>query len=265
MGGDLLPEAAYSGLVMKTMQTPGFHTPAESALVPRGFEMRRVATPGDWSEVKALRFVALRERREIEENQDASYGDDHDAALNTTTFILTRNGQPIGSTRSSVSSANRRWPLPASHAYANAIAELGADATLVEASLAVVDPGATTDPKTALFHLFKAHMLQCAAENADWLIVAVRDSQIGFYRRMFNMEILSGAESYAGLAAPRILMGLEYRAQAPLLFKRMPMMAVTDADERDYAASGIIRFPAGATRARMGGSTAQAAAPATSR
>ncbi len=107
----------------------------------------------------------------------------------------------------------------------------------------VVDPASRMEPKTALFHLFKAHMLQCAAENADWLVIAVRDSQIGFYRRMFNMDILSGAEEYAGLAAPRVLMGLEYRAQAPLLFKRMPMLAVTDADESDFAASGIITFP----------------------
>ena len=73
----------------------------------------------------------------------------------------------------------------------------------------------------------------------------MRDSQIGFYRRMFNMEILSGAEKYPGIASPRVLMGLEYREQAALLFKRMPMLAVTDADERDFAASGVITFPDG--------------------
>ena len=109
----------------------------------------------------------------------------------------------------------------------------------------VVDPASAIDPKTALFHLFKAHMLQCASEDADWLIIAVRDSQIGFYRRMFNMEILSGAERYAGLASPRVLMGLEYHVQAQLLFMRMPMLAVTDADERDFSASGVITFPDG--------------------
>src|SRR5476649_637576 len=110
--------------MMKTLQPPRFHAPPETALTPRGFEMRRVATPEDWSEVKALRFDALRERGEIAENADASYGDDHDAAFNTTTFLLSRNGRSIGSTRSGVSCAKRRWPLPASHAYASAIAEL---------------------------------------------------------------------------------------------------------------------------------------------
>jgi hypothetical protein len=251
--------------MMKTLRNPTFHSPPDTALIHRGFEMRRVATREDWSDVKSLRFEALRERGEIAESPGASYGDDYDAALNTITFLLTRNGRAIGSTRSSVSSAQRRWPLPASHAYATALAELGADATLVEASLVVVDAGAVADPKSALFHLFKAHMLQCASENADWLILAVRDSQIGFYRRMFNMEILSGAESYAGLASPRVLMGLEYRAQAALLFKRMPMLAVTDADEHDFAASGIVTFPDGRRASAHKRSGSRVPAPATSR
>ena len=232
--------------MMKTLRALGMlHSPIEAALHPRGFEMRRVSTREDWSDARSLRFDALRERSEIGENEECAYGDDFDAALNTTTFLLLRNAHPIASTRSSVSSAMRRWALPAGDAYAAEIAALGADATIVEASLLVVDPASQMEPKTALFHLFKAHMLQCAAENADWLVIAVRDSQIGFYRRMFNMEILSGAEKYAGLASPRVLMGLEYRAQAPLLFKRMPMLAVTDADERDFSASGVITFPDG--------------------
>src|SRR5260221_5861329 len=230
--------------MMKTQRAPQMlHSPIEAALHPRGFEMRRVATREDWSDVRSLRFDALRERCEIDENPDAAYGDDYDTALNSATFVLLRNARAVATTRSSVSSAKRRWALPAGDAYAAEIAALGADATIVEASLMVVDPASQLEPKTALFHLFKAHMLQCAAENADWLVVAVRDSQIGFYRRMFNMEILSGAEKYAGLASPRVLMGLEYREQAALLFKRMPMLAVTDADERDFAASGVITFP----------------------
>ena len=233
----------YSGNMMKTPRAPQMiHSPVEGAPHPRGFEMRRVATREDWSDVRALRFEALRERAEIGASDEGGYGDDYDTALNTTTFVLLRNARPVASTRSSVSSAERRWALPAGDAYAAEIAALGADSTIVEASLSVVGPASQLEPKNTLFHLFKAHMLQCAAENADWLVVAVRDSQIGFYRRMFNMEILSGAEKYAGLASPRVLMGLEYRVQAALLFKRMPMLAVTDDDERDFAASGVITF-----------------------
>jgi hypothetical protein len=232
--------------MMKTLRNaPTFHSPHDGAINPRGFEMRRVATREDWSEARSLRFDALRERGEIADNEECAFGDDHDTALNTTTFLMSRNGRALASTRSSVSSARRRWPLPASDAYSTEIAALGSDATIVEASLMVVDPASPMDPKTALFHLFKAHMLQCASENADWLILAVRDTQIGFYRRMFNMEILSGAESYAGLASPRVLMGLDYPQQAALLFKRMPMLAVGDDDERDFAASGVITFPDG--------------------
>lgn len=205
--------------------------------------MRRVSSREDWNRVREIRYEALRVRGEIPEAPDRAHGDGHDAALNSMTFGLLRDGRMIATTRSSVSSASRRWPLPAHDAFSREIgASLGADSTIVEASLMGVDPAATADPKTALFHLFKAHMLHCASEGADWLIVAVRDSQIGFYRRMFNMEILSGAEKCPGLASPRVLMGLAYREQAALLSKRMPVLATTESEERDFAASGRVSF-----------------------
>lgn len=217
---------------------------ASSLPATRGFEMRRVTTREDWARVRSIRYEALRARGEIGDDPERAYADSHDIALNTITFILSRNGRPLGSTRSSVSSAARRWALPAMEAFSHEIeASLGLESTIVEASLMTVDPASAADPKTALFHLFKAHMLHCAAENADWLVVAVRDSQIGFYRRMFNMEILSGAERYPGLASSRVLMGLEYRVQAPILFKRIPVLAVTGADELEFAANGAITFP----------------------
>ena len=66
--------------------------------------------------------------------------------------------------------------------------------------------------------------------------------------RSANMEILSGAESCPGMASPRVLMGLQYREHAALLFKRIPMLAVTLADEVEYAASGSVRFAQRAPR-----------------
>jgi len=207
----------------------------------QGFDLRRISSREDWSSVRRLRFDALRSRGEIAENAERFHGDRYDAALNTNTFLLSRHGRALGTARSSVSCATRRWPLPAMDAFGHEIrSALGLDSTIVEASLALVDPSISSDPKNALFCLFKAPMLHCAAENADWLIVAVRDSQIGFYRRIFNMEILSGAESYLGMAWPRVLMGFAYRDQAPLLFKRIPALAVSDADEREFSETGIV-------------------------
>ena len=219
-------------------------TPSTVPPMQPGFEMRRVIGREDWDHVRKLRYDALRSRDEVPDSPDGAYADAHDIALNAATFLLTRNARPVGSTRSSVSSANRRWALPAMDVFPREIeTAVGLDSTIVEASLMAVDPATALDPKNVLFHLFKAHMLHCAAENADWLIVAVRDSQIGFYRRMFNMEILSGAESYPGIASPRVLMGLEYREQAALLFMRIPVLAVSDADEREFASSGAVTFP----------------------
>ncbi|HUL97054.1 MAG TPA: hypothetical protein VLT89_13645 [Usitatibacter sp.] len=208
----------------------------------RGLQLRRAASRYDWSDVRALRFAALAERGDLGPQARGEYGDEYDSALNSCVFVLAGGGEPLGSTRTSVSSPERRWALPAADAFAGPVAALGDEATLVEASLTVIDPRAPMDAKAALFHLFKAHMLQCALENADWLVAAVRDSQIGFYRRVFNMEILSGAEAYGGLASPRVLMGLDFRAHAALLFKRIPVLAVSEDDERNFTDTGTVGF-----------------------
>jgi hypothetical protein len=211
---------------------------------PSGFAMHRVASREDWARVRALRYEALLGRGDIPASEERAHADEHDLALNASTFLLSRNGRAVGSTRASVSSPSRRGALPAMEVFGREIEEsVGLESTLVEASLMVVERDGSSDRRMLLFHLLKAHMLLCSSESADWLLAAVRDTEIGFYRRMLNMEILSGAESCPGMATPRVLMGLQYREQAALLFKRIPVLAVTLADEAEYAATGQVRFP----------------------
>ena len=61
--------------MMKTLRNPTFHTPPDTALIQRGFEMRRVATREDWSDVKTLRFEALRERGAEEHKPHGGHAD----------------------------------------------------------------------------------------------------------------------------------------------------------------------------------------------
>lgn len=205
--------------------------------------MHRVASREDWARVRALRYEALAGRGEIARAEERGHADAHDIGLNSSTFLLTRNGRAVGSTRSSVSAPNRRWTLPAMEVFNREIqSAIGLESKVVEASLMVVDPGTSVDRRIVLFHLLKAHMLHCGAECADWFVTTVRDTEIGFYRRMLDMEILSGAESCPGMAAPRVLMGLRYRERASALFRRLPVLAVTLADEAEFAASGAVRF-----------------------
>lgn len=234
--------------------TPDLHSGAPPAALcanarlrsAPGFELRRAASREDWARVGALRYAALRAHGEIADDSKRAFDDGLDTLPGSATFVLARNHRDVGSTRSSVRSARRPAALPSTRAFGAEIqAALGADATIVEASLTVTDPAACVDPTVALFHLFKAHMLHCAAENADWLIVAVREAQMGFYRRMFNMEILTGVQAVPGLATARIVMGLEYRAQAALIFKRIPLLAVEAAEELRFAKAGAISFGAG--------------------
>src|SRR4051812_49736210 len=88
---------------------------------PVGFAMHRVASRDDWSRVRALRHEALAARGDVAQEGERAYADAHDLALNTSTFLLTRNGRAIGSTRASVSSPHRRWALPAMDAFAREV------------------------------------------------------------------------------------------------------------------------------------------------
>src|ERR1700694_5583806 len=94
---------------------------ASISLAQPGFEMRRVASREDWKGAKSVRYDALRSREEIPDSPERSYGDPHDNGLNTMAFVLTRNARPVGTTRSSVSSARRRWALPAMDVFAREI------------------------------------------------------------------------------------------------------------------------------------------------
>lgn len=214
-------------------------------LAHAAFAMHRAESPADWNDVRALRHRSLRERCDIPDTSTAFPDDRYDHAPGAMGFLLTRHGRAVGATRSNVAAPRRRDALPCSEVFGREIAaSVGPESTLVEASLTVVDPDLRGDRRLALFHLFKAHLLRCALEDADWLLVAVTEARIGFYRRMFNMEILSGSEHYPRLALPRVLMGLEWRREAPVLFKRIPTLAVSAQDLREFRAGGPVAFPA---------------------
>jgi hypothetical protein len=210
---------------------------------PPGFAMQCVATWDDWSRVRSLRYVNLRDHGDIEAIPECAWADRHDRATDAATFLLTRGGRASGTVRTSVASPARCGVLPAMDVFGREIRScIGLDRTIVEAGLVAIDPAGSLDWRIMLFHLLKAPMLLCEIVNATWMVMAVRETEIGFYRRMLNMEILSGAETLCGMAAPRVLMGLQYREHAALVFKRIPLLAVTYPDIREYAASGFVRF-----------------------
>jgi hypothetical protein len=140
-----------------------------------------------------------------------------------------------------VAAAGEPATLPAAAVFPREMDHLAQGVRVVEASLTVIDP-AVSDVPTAMFHLFRAHMLACAAAEAGWLVAMVRDTQIGFYRRVFDMEILSGAEREPGLAVPRVLMGLRPGEQSARLARRIPLLAVAGADVHRFEEDAVVTF-----------------------
>lgn len=215
---------------------PAFSLPPASGLQAQAYRLRRVESARDWEEVAALRHAGLASRGEILPSARSPVPDEIDSAPNTITFLLAAEGRALGTTRSSVTSPARRAPLPAQRVFSREIvAAFGPDATIVEASLTFVDVVLAHDPRDALFRLFKAHMLHCDAEEAQALVVTARLPQLGFYRRSLNMEILSGAEAWPGMATPRVLMGVALRQHGPALLKRLPVFGATPEEERAFA------------------------------
>jgi hypothetical protein len=170
-----------------------------------------------------------------------TFGDAHDLRAGTTTFLLLLGGVPHASTRVSVAAAGEPATLPAMQAFPREIEQIAGGGRVVEASLTVVEP-AVADVPAAIFHLFRAPMLACAATGAEWLVAAVRDTQIGFYRRVFDMEILSGAEHMPGLAVPRVLMGFRPLEQGERLARRIPLLAVAAADAHRFEDEALVTF-----------------------
>ncbi len=209
----------------------------------RCLALRRCRDEAQWRHARALRFSALAAAGEIGGARDPAFGDAHDAAPNCATYLLERSGRPVGTTRTSVSAAGAGTgaAVPAAAAFGPALDALAAEGGgLVEASLTLADPASPLDPGVVLFHLFRAPLVTCAAAGARWLLTAARERDIGFFVRVFAMEILTSAEAVPGLGAPRVLMGLRFAEQAPALFARFPSLAPSPAQVLAFLASGEV-------------------------
>jgi len=197
--------------------------------------LRRVRSAPDWRAVRELRFRTLHAAGEIPPAALRAFGDAFDASASTATYVLAARDRVIGTTRGSLTAPRLRAALPSQRVFLRELhAAFGEDAVLVEASLTFLDGDARADPQDALLRLFKVHAWRCAAENADALVVAVRDTQIGFYRRRFDMEILSGPERWPGMSTPRVLMGLPWREHGANLLRRLPVLAASAEEENAF-------------------------------
>lgn len=195
---------------------------------PAAFSLRRAATPGDWARVADVR---------VRTGQPGDEPADHGGAA--VTFLLERREAPIATTRTTHAASGEHAALPAHAAFARELAAaFGPHANLVEASRVADLSGS----RNTLFHLFKAHMLRCLLVDADGLVMAVREPEIGFHTRMLNMEILSGPEPYPG-EERRVLMGLDVRRHAAALSKRLPVLAIAGGDPEAFVATGRVPFP----------------------
>lgn len=249
------PAPWTSGLVELAFDEPSVSKNTGSLL------LRRAASRDDWAAARALRTAAMVREGDLAPSALPLAADPHDADPRSATFLLVEQGRAVGATRCSHASAGSTSSLPAAQAFGGELGERMARGPVVEAGLTVVDRAA--DRSQCLLRLFKAHMAACAALDAEWLVAAVAERQMGFYCRVFGMEILSGASPVRGFALPRVLMGLRYRERASVLHRRHPSLAPSGEDLRRYSSGADLLLDAGepgsiAARARAAAGDAHA-------
>jgi len=174
--------------------------------------MHHVTGRDDWARVRALRYESLSNRGDIVPCAERVHADSHDLALSSSTFLLLKHGRAIGSTRASFSASRRRRDLPASATFHREMAAaIGADASVVEASLTVTDPQVTGDRRAVTLHLLKAHMMVCAVERALFMpLICVSSVMPSCSRMLLNRasmalhhlrldhEVAQGFEVFSG-------------------------------------------------------------------
>lgn len=230
----MCPAHWTSGLVELALDEP---IPLRDASGPI---LRRAVTREDWAAVRALRFAAMVREGDLAPSALPIPADPHDAATQSASFLLVDRGRILGSTRCSHADAEAIAALPCAPAFGKEVEQRIGGAAIVEASLTVVDR--TAERARTLMRLFKAHTAACAALEAEWLVAAVAEGQMGFYRRVFDMQILTGATRPRGFALPRVLMGIRCRDLAAMLHRRLPFLAPTAEDLRCFSSGAELRL-----------------------
>lgn len=181
---------------------------AQSA-IGDGRVMRIVDSSSDlMSIVGRLRYEAYRSVDAIPSNPEKTFLDDFDRQDHCTSFLLAQGSESVASVRAMVHGPRAGWkPTAAQFVYPAEVRDsIGVGVPFVESNRFVVDPTRSGADPGILLSLFKAIAIVAFAEEARWIITAVRAEHERVYAKWLGFARISNQSRYPGLAFDVVLL-----------------------------------------------------------
>lgn len=145
-------------------------------------------------EAYSVRYQSYVQAGLIGENEEALLYDEYDTMPNVRIFLVWHRGKPVATVRSCIYSDRYDWmPTEAvQHFQDDLNARLGSGTRLLESNrFAVVPEFQGRQSLYARLLLFRAHGLNAAVHNCEYLITSVQANHQAFYRRFLGLEPIS--------------------------------------------------------------------------
>ena len=146
-----------------------------------------------------LRYRAYLEVNSIEENEEELLYDEYDFIPNSRVFLVWYQGKAIATVRSCIYSEAYNWtPTEAVNYFGEDInRKLGSETRILESNRFAVDPDFQGRQSLfARFLLFRAHGLNAAVHQCDYIMTSVRANHVAFYQRFLGLEPISTQSSF---------------------------------------------------------------------
>lgn len=188
------------------------------------FTLSLVQTPNDMDLVAQMRYRAYRSVHAVRETADARFTDVFDGQPEARTFLAWWGQTPLASTRT-LCARGDLGALTSALAFQDVLKRwIPDDAVVVEANRFVVDPHHAELSNGVVWPLFRAHLLRCAVEGADFFVAGVRPEHVPVYRRLMHLEIVGDARVFPGLRTPMYLMMGDCRRDLERIFRKRPYL-----------------------------------------
>ncbi|PHN05990.1 N-acyl amino acid synthase FeeM domain-containing protein [Flavilitoribacter nigricans] len=170
--------------------------PSESQIVSvhGDFTLEVCLSPESRQLAFQIRYRSYLQAGMIPVNEEGMLYDDYDFAPNVRIFLVWNAGKPVATIRSCVYSEAYNWlPTEGVHFFEKELtAKLGEKVPLLESNRFAIDPDFQGRHSIfAQFLLFRAHGLNSAFHQCEYIITSVQSNHIAFYQRFLGLNPIS--------------------------------------------------------------------------
>jgi len=167
------------------------------------------------NDVIALRYCSYRNNHSISSNAEKTFYDDFDTKRNCFSHIEYIDSIPVAAIRGCVYDPNKiARAIPAMEIFSHEIEGIaGTNQVIVESNKFVIHPEFQRKAIKLKFELFAFIFNLALLSNASYIVTAVRESHIKFYKQM-NFYPISEEKSYLGLDFKTVLLANNFNTSA---------------------------------------------------